>query len=619
MRLPAGPFRGLSYRADRLPYARLLLPWLGKFRVTCVTGPVQGGKSLHGYVLPIVKSLFADGEDVICGLPNIKQAVVKWKQDIEPIIKASSYAHLLPDTGGGSKGGIPDLLRFKNGRSLLFMAGGGNDEQRASATTRILAVTEVDKLDVVSESSKEGQNKIDQLIARTKAYGDRARIFLECTVSTEDAMTWRTYQAGTASVIVCPCVHCGQLVTPEREHFIGWQEAGTAIEAGQLARFTCPECGGHYDEEQRREMNLAAQLVHRGQEVTADGKIVGTMIETDTFSFRWSAFNNLLMPARLIGVEEWEAAHCGDLQAEEKQIALLQQTWCLPAKNTTVERQELTEGVVRGTAIGFSGRCTGLVRGDIPPNPECVTAAIDISRRLLQWQVVAHLADSIHVVDYGFHQTAAPDVVGDETAITDALRELTTELADRFPLQVGLIDCGNWRETIIGWTRLNHHGLWRPSHGLPLYKHPESAPGSIVASACGAPWHLKLQGGVWVVNFNPDAFKRSLHSAYEVRPLNEEGQPQRGRVSLFGDNPMEHREFARQVTAEVWKTTFNKDRSSRSAIQQGYVKIRRDNHMLDTGAMNLVAVSVAATLKRRQGVAPRQFGKLSSKKGELYE
>ena len=73
-------------------------------------------------------------------------------------------------------------------------------------------------------------------------------------------------------------------------------------------------------------------------------------------------------------------------------------------------------------------------------------------------------------MDYGAHETEHVDIVGDEVTITDAVVELTGLLHERFPdLDLGLIDCGNWRETILTCV-LGLSLVWRPSHGLPNYK-----------------------------------------------------------------------------------------------------------------------------------------------------
>lgn len=62
--------------------------------------------------------------------------------------------------------------KFVNGATLKFMSAGGGD-------------------------------KITQLEARTRAYGRLKRIYMECTVSTEQGRTWQEYQAVLAAASCC--------------------------------------------------------------------------------------------------------------------------------------------------------------------------------------------------------------------------------------------------------------------------------------------------------------------------------------------------------------------------------------------------------------------------------
>jgi hypothetical protein len=130
--------------------------------------------------------------------------------------------------GGGSRGGRVESIQFLNGATLKFMSGGGSDNSRAGFTSRVVVVTETDGMDESGGTSREA-DKITQLEARTRAYGHRKHIYLECTASTEEGRTWREYQQGTASRIVLCCPHCGDWVSPEREHLVGWKEAATRM------------------------------------------------------------------------------------------------------------------------------------------------------------------------------------------------------------------------------------------------------------------------------------------------------------------------------------------------------------------------------------------------------
>ena len=321
-------------------------------------------------------------EDVIVGIPDLGMAGVKWEADIKPVIEQSSYRGLIPTRGPGSQGGKPVRITFRNGRALHFMAGGGNDKQRAGATARVLIVTETDALDEISASSKEGQSKIDQLEGRVNAFDLDARIFTECTVSSEDAYTWSNYTRGTESRIVCPCPHCSGWVAPERDHFIGWDTADTEFDAGERAHFVCPGCSERLSEDDRRQMNLDAKLIHRGQEVAADGSVVGEAPKTDTLGFRWSAFNNLLTSCRLLGMTEWNAERAEDPIAAE--VTVKQQRWTMPAEAAKVETVPLSIAVVRGSAPGYEGRCNQAEMWVIPEWKTMTSVHVDVGGRLFE-------------------------------------------------------------------------------------------------------------------------------------------------------------------------------------------------------------------------------------------
>jgi len=595
--LPSGPFSNYEFLMDRLPYSRFMLEELGKWQRHVITGPTQSGKSLHAFVLPIMYFLFERQEDVIVGIPDINMAADKWADDIKPVIEKSSYAHLLPKKGTGSKGaGKLQKVTFENGCFLRFMSAGGNDKQRAAATSRVLIVTETDGMDVASETSQEGQTKIAQLEGRVRAFGDDSVIFCECTVSTDNAYTWRNYKAGTESKLVHQCVDCGQWVSPEREHLIGWKEAEDELEAGEKGRFSCPVCSVPYSEEDRQRMNQCenTRLVHKGQEVSPEGEVVGPLPRTNTLGFRWSAFQNLLNPTSKIASGEWVAYNSEEPELAD--IARKQQEWCLPVEDTNTERIPISAGIVRGTIPGYKERCCGIPQGQIPNDSDPVTCFIDISMRVLQWSVECKVDRRIHVPDYGDHITPQPDIVGEEVAIEDALRELVPILNDKYPdMQLGLIDCGNWRELILKVVP-TLPGNWRVSHGLSNYKHPPRRTQQIkVPKDENRYYHEHRDGREWVINFDPDTLKHRVHSGFMIKPSGQYGVAP-GCITLFGDNPIDHTDYAKQITAEEFRNVFEKGKGE---VKKWHKK-NRNNHRLDGCVGNMVARMVIASSKNQR-------------------
>ncbi|MCC7336838.1 MAG: phage terminase large subunit family protein [Pirellulaceae bacterium] len=220
--LPSGPFAGSRFRVHRQPYTGLWFDQVdsGQFSRFVATGPTQSGKTIACFVIPLLYHLFEYGETVICGLPDMDMATDKWREDLLPIIERSKYRDQLPKQGSGSRGGLVQSLQFRNGATLKFMSGGGGDKSRAAFTSRVVVITETDGRNEPGRNSRES-DKISQLIARTRAFGHRSRIYMECTVSTETGRTWQEYTRGTCSHIVLPCPLCNAWVSPEREHLVG--------------------------------------------------------------------------------------------------------------------------------------------------------------------------------------------------------------------------------------------------------------------------------------------------------------------------------------------------------------------------------------------------------------
>lgn len=599
LRLPSGPSEGRRYRLDRLPYARLLFDELGKWRRHCITGPTQSGKTLHAFVFVILYYLFEMHEDVIVGVPDLGMGAVKWDKDIRPVILRSAYRDQIPRRGPGSKGGTPTLITFRNGRTLQFMAGGGGDKQRAGATAKVLLITETDGLDQIATTSREGQDKISQLEARIRAHGMDARLFMECTVSTHNARTWQEYQQGTRSVIQCQCPVCSAWVAPEREHFVGWDNAETRLEAGERAAFSCPDCGVLYSEQQRRDMNLGAKLVHRGQELTPDGELIGEPPQTDTLGFRWSAFHNLLAPSSLIGMEEWTAQHADNPMAAD--IVLKQQVWCLPAEDTTTERVPLTIGIVRGSAAGYHGRCNGRAEWSAPEWCEAMTAHVDVGMRVLNWSVNAHGADKRRdVIAYGATPTEQPDVIGPEEAILSGLHRVREIIERNCDIDLALVDCGyqgnrrhqkNPRRVVYEFV-ISSGDQWAAAMGLSRWIRKDETD-AIQPSLTGAPWYYSrqeyLEQQLWVVDFDPSAFKHLSHGGYLIQPHDDQNNRVAGSVTIWGDDAKAHNEFATQLNNERFEVDHKTGRSE--------WKRHGPNHYFDTDVGNLVAKSVLDSIR----------------------
>lgn len=601
--IPDGPYEGRPYRTSRQPYARL---WFGALAMgiwlrNFATGPVQSGKTLSCFVIPIVYHIFELGETVIIGLPDMNMAGDKWKEDILPVIEASpALRRQLPDTGEGSRGGtIKNAVRFKHGPTLKFMTGGGSDKKRAGFTSRVVVITETDGMDQAGEASREA-DPITQLEARTGAFtkrtGARPQLYAECTVSTEDGRTWREYSGGTESRIAVPCAKCDAWVTPEREHLVGWREAQSELQAQELARFVCPECGEAWSEDDRDAMNAESRLVHRGQTITPAGEVEGDPPPVTTLGFRWSAFNNLFKPVADIGLAEWKAARATDEDNAEKEMR--QFWWCLPYIPSLDVDAPLSDEQVKRRADTYP-------RGQVPEWAKYLGVGVDVGKYLAHYTVLA-AGDGgrSHVVEHG-----RIDVPGAEfdvkVAIGKALDELR-ELCSAGWVQQGsgaprqpdavLIDSRWETNAVFAWCVQAHrgaapgtrrrywpirgHGTSRQAYRMTAYQPPPRK--SLRVRVIGEDYHVEklLAHHVDLICINVDHWKTWVHK----RLMTPTGQP--GAMTLYVGLANEHVTFAKHLTAERQVREWVAGEGWRIKWEM----VRRQNHWLDASGYAGVAV-----------------------------
>jgi phage terminase large subunit GpA-like protein len=571
--IPDGPFAGRRFRCARQPFAGLWFDEVdsGRWRRYVSTGPTQSGKTLSCFVIPLLYHLFEIGETVICGLPDMDMAADKWREDLLPVIERSRYRDLLPQWGGGSRGGRVQTLQFRNGATLKFMSGGGSDKSRAGYTSRVVVITETDGMDEAGGTSREA-DKISQLQARTQAYGDRARIYMECTVSTPEGRTWREIKAGTDSRIVLPCPHCGGWVTPEREHLTGWQDAAHVVEAGEKAALACPACGALWDEPQRIDANLKAKLLHRGQSIAQDGAITGPLPGTHTLGFRYTAANNLLMSMGRVAEEEWEAPRTTDSDLADKKLR--QFFWTLPSEPESVTLSEMD-------AAHISQRCADILRGRVPADAP-ITVGIDIGKWLCHWVAVAwKTGGTPHVLEYGRLEVPSREMA-EELAILTALRRFRDEVClPGWPVvgasanvrpQLVLVDSGNWESAVVTFCRESAGFL--PSKGFGVQQLNRRLiyhdPGYEV---------VPQPAGHFLVEINADWWKSYVHNRVQT-PVGQSGA-----LTLYHASPTEHLSFAKHLTAERRVEEFVAGRG----LVTRWEAVNRNNHYLDALALACVA------------------------------
>jgi len=593
--IPEGKYKGSRFRSEVQPWSRLLLDEIdsGRWRRFAITGCVQSGKSLVGFVWPTMYHLFEVGEPVIVGVPNLD--VIgrnKWENELRPAIAASRFAKYLPSEGAGSRGGFKSEIRFSNGVPLKFMSGAGGDAERSSYTARVVIATEVDKMDTAGLASREA-DPISQFEARTASYAEDARrLFLECTVSIPEGRIWQEYTNGSKSRIACPCPHCGEWVTPEREHLVGWQQTETVKQANRLAYFACPSCGEKITAAQRRTMNKRAKLVHQGEEIDRAGTIRGEPPETFTLGFRWNAFNNLFWTAGGVAVIEWQQRNSEDDESAEK--ALRQFYWVVPHEPPKFDVRALEFSKVR-----YRATKERITKGVVPTDCEYLSGGIDLGKRCGYWWALAFRPDTRpHLVDYGSFSVPS-DTMAVERAIVAALEELRDETFSPgwqsmdgkawTPGQV-LVDAGYEPDAVYMFCNQKESGeRFRAAIGrgesqhdkrYRSYRHPKKVTNEVklIGDQYYVVWDAQRRS--WRIEFNTDHWKAHLFERLQTR----RGEP--GSMEFYySSDRNEHITLAKHLTAEH---PFEEFIPGKGTVVK-WRKRQHDNHYLDCGSMSMVA------------------------------
>ena len=174
-----------------------------------------------------------------------------------------------------------------------------------------------------------------------------------------------------------------------------------------------------WTEAERYAANRKSILAHRGQEVTADGKVIGPAPATRTLGFRWTAVDNHFATAADVAADEFNATKERDKENSEKELC--QFVHCIPYDPPNVEVTPLEVDVI-------ARRTTPLKRGIVPQDAFGITVGIDTNKRHMHWVAIAWLQTGAgFVIDYGV-QPVASDRLGFHAAAIDALKRLKSIL-----------------------------------------------------------------------------------------------------------------------------------------------------------------------------------------------
>lgn len=505
----------------------------GTYRRFFGMGPVQSGKTVLFFQIPVMYFIFEMGWDVIIGVPTLDLASSIYEERLLYAIQNSSFKELLPKSGPGSRGGvIKDSVTFRNGATLRFMAAGGGDAQRSSYTAPVVILTEIDKYDEARESSSEA-DPISQMEARTRAFGSSALIFGECTVSsTKGRIFQEVKKSGSNHTVFMPCWSCGQKTAFFRDDLKGWEETDDILAARDSAYLQSRCCGAHWTDGLRVEA-LKSPTVEPEE---------GEVKRTNTYGFWWNGTANATISIADIAEEEWRAKALGTNDAEKR---VRQFTWVEPWDEDIVVLDRLTPNLVREKQVPVAKRTAPA---------DCITVGVDVSASRLHWVAIAWKGKTGIVWDFGYVnilKTEAPDV-----AITKHIKDLHDELAKVLPTT------RNMMFVDTGWLPQAVYNARRP--GLVPIKGKHE----------GHPLQMTKGGdGRALLNINVSLYKRLVHHGFLLADHTVEGS-----ISLFLNVPRAFDEYARHICAEHEEQVFKQ--GTKGLVTQWIVK-SKNNHWLD--------------------------------------
>lgn len=571
--MDGGPHQGLSYQFRFQPITRLWAAEIdsGRWNEFIYSGPSQSGKSLSGYVLPMLYHITELNESVGFGVPMEEMAADKWTADIKPILETGpGLRKFMPRSGPGSSGGtIRDRVEFSNRAVAKILTAGGSDQSKAGYTLRVILVTEASRFSRISATSPEA-DPLEQMRARQRSFKtpDR-RTYIDGTKTIDTELPASLWPVSSMSRIVAQCPHCGNWILPGRENLVGWQGARTEIEAAEKAFWACPKCGEAITDKERHAALMDAVLLHGEQTITKRGEVIGELPKTRRLFFDYSAWHNVFLDAADIAVDCWSAdqIEAGTPARESAERKLCQFVFGVVYTPPVDEYKDYLE------QDDIDRRRTALPRGLAPPNTQHLVAGIDVGEKFIHWCILAVLADGgLNVVDYGTAEVPRDESlkVGLKRALKKLFADLSVGVAKqasegsadvRVALNAGYVDSGHLPEIVFAaikeFRKETDIDLFLPILGrgeTQMTKRRYTAPaktGNVVKKIDpDGRWHLSRvrRAGIDQLTLDADAYKIISENGFRTTP----GSP--GSITLFSGPGTVHRAFVRHQINEQWIT-----------------------------------------------------------------
>ena len=598
--IPSGRFAGERFKLETQPVLNLWIDAVDSHEWTDLVfqAVTQMGKTLFGFVAPLLYHTCELAENFVLGVPFGDMASNKWDADILPVLMASpGLRKLLPRRGSGSGGGkIRDSVQLANGAILKIMSAGADDAGKAGFTARCLSITEAARFSSAGTSSTEA-DPLRQLRGRQRSF-PRAerRTYIEGTVTIEDELPWRLRPESTRSRILTPCPHCSRYVAPGREDLVGWRDARSEFEAASLAHWRCPKCETPITEAERRDMVSAAKLVHHGQSVDKLGRVSGSPPTSSRLWFHATPFVNLLLGPPDIATDEWLASKIPDdspdrIQADKE---LTQFVWSQPYTPPKID------GEIELDRKSIGSRMASIPRGVLPADRVFTTLGIDMGETKSWFVLLCSRADgTLHIADYGDFDVRS-DLALPEVAMVSALQEFWRVVEAGWQVQGGeivqpdqaWIDAGHEEKAIwqfvrslesrqrLGQQVFASRGRGETQIGTSKWVPVKKTGNQVRQIDPGGRWYVEwvTRGRVFEVHWDADHAKVIAQHSLTI----EQSSP--GATSLFAASSRMHERFARHICNERRREEHRPGQRPRYRFYR-----TGPNHLLDAFAQALAA------------------------------
>jgi phage terminase large subunit GpA-like protein len=488
LRLVEGPQAGEAYDPEGHPAQREVLRAFASpgWDDYVVLGPVQDGKTWCSQLVPALYCLAELRQPVVYALPDLILARKVWHGKVKPLLHAS-VPHLLPTSGPGAEGGVPEVFTTTAGARLYLLgAGAKNQAGQSAVTARYVFIDERDAI---------RPEHVELIFSRCEAYDQSARRCSSSTIKWADSRTLAAYRRSTAGRLWYPCPVCGR--------FQAWEWAAVAADDAGVPTIGCAHCPHRLTEADRRQAIPRGKLVMRGQTIDADGALVGDRPATRSWGIRWTGLDSPLKSlARLwsqwtiaqaqieqdgdhalaqnfshdLLVEPYLRAASDGPQALTWQALLARSQACAwgPVRSATDRRAEDPDRYTYSHHLA-----------PLPAGAVWCHAGIDVQRDRVYWKLIASDRDGrVWLPAWGYdyaREDRQPWTEAELFNMLDRVAAACMRSAGEVGLSGGAVDVGDGeaRDALLAWLR-GRPG-WVPVRGAtaPLADRPGDLPGLV--------------------------------------------------------------------------------------------------------------------------------------------